>query len=187
MHDNVEVCGFKQLVVPEQTLIPAVLHTASLFLKNSSESQRYVINPTSMLDKWWLQTSRIQKTNRNSLKGLDMEVTVSTDVAEHKKAGIKHNCSQTNKFWFTEFRLQFRSFLPTEKFTSSATKHSGRKLKGCYREFLPIQHILGCYWPGSYALRGVIDHCICFRWGLPFFSWLFSDASFDPDANFGSN
>ena len=148
---------------------------------------KYNEQMVSTLSRWWLRTSRIQKTNRNSLKGLDMEVTVSTDVAEHKKAGIKHNCSQTNKFWFTEFRLQFRSFLPTEKFTSSATKHSGRKLKGCYREFLPIQHILRCYWPGSYALRGVIDHCICFRWGLPFFSWLFSDASFDPDANFGSN
>ena len=25
-------------------------------------------------------------------------ITVSTDVAEHKQAGIQHNCSQKNKF-----------------------------------------------------------------------------------------
>ena len=74
-----------------------------------------------------------------------MEVTVSTDVAEHKKAGIKHNCSKRTNSDSQNSDFSSEVLLPTEKFTSSATKHSGRKLKGCYRELLPIQHILGCY------------------------------------------
>ena len=83
---------------------------------------KYTKQMVSTLSRWWLRTSRIQKTNRNSLKGFDMEVTVSTDVAEHKKAGIYHtivrkrtNSDSQNSDFSSEV------FLPTEKFTSSAT------------------------------------------------------------------
>ena len=36
------------------------------------------------------------------------------------------------------------------------------------------------YRPGSYALRGVIDHNICLQMGAPLFLLAFSDASLDP-------
>ena len=36
------------------------------------------------------------------------------------------------------------------------------------------------YRPGSYALRGVIDHNICWQMGAPLFLLAFSDTSLDP-------
>ena len=85
---------------------------------------KYTEQMVSTMSRWWLRTSRIQKTNRNSLKGFDMEVHVTTDVAENKKAGIQHNCSQKEQILIDIIQTSVQKFfLPKEKFTSPATKH----------------------------------------------------------------
>jgi len=71
--------------------------------------------------------------------GSNCQKTDSTDVAELKKPVYNNIIVRRRIILMYRIHTSVPNFfLPTEKFTSTATKHKGHKLKRYIREHLPI-------------------------------------------------
>ena len=116
----------------------------------------------------WLEGSRY---------GSNCQKIHSTDVAEFKKPVQATKLFERNNLEIQEFRLQFqRFFAQRDKFFWVCSNKTQKRIRvrKVHKRTPPYLNIYQrCYRPGSYALRGVIDQVYVFRWGLPFFSWLF--------------
>ena len=117
------------------------------------------------------------------LKGVDTEATVRNHIRQMlqnlKSQYIQLNCSKKNNLIY---RIQTSVPCPKRRVKSAATKRykEDTSRKGIQRTPPYLTYIGRFYRPGSYALRGVIDHNICLQMGAPLFLLAFSDASLDP-------
>jgi len=118
-----------------------------------------------------------------------MEVTVRNHIRQKLQniksqyiSKIVRQIVRRRTIWVTEFRLQFQKVLLTKVTTTVCSNETTRtqSLKR-YTENTSLSNIYQRFYrPGSYALRGVIDHNICLQMGAPLFLLAFSDASLDP-------
>ena len=122
-------------------------------------------------------------------KGVDMEVTVRNHIRQKLQniksqyiSKIVRQIVRRRTIWVTEFRLQFQKVLLTIVTTPVCSNEATRtKSLKRYTENTSLSNIYQRFYrPGSYALRGVIDHNICLQMGAPLFLLAFSDASLDP-------
>ena len=122
-------------------------------------------------------------------KGVDMEATVRNHIrqmlqnikSQYISKNCSTNCSKKNNL---SYRIQTsvpKFFLHT-KTKSRKQQNTTRKTQlKRYTENTSLFNIYQrFYWPGSYALRGVIDCNICLQMGAPLFLLAFSAASLDP-------
>ena len=115
------------------------------------------------------------------LKGLDTEATVKNHIRQMLQ-NFKKPVYITKLFAEEQFELQNSDF-SSKVFLHTKTKsrkqqNTTRKTQSKrYTENTSLSNIYQrFYWPGSYALRGVIDRYICLWMGAP----LFLLASLDP-------
>jgi len=114
--------------------------------------------------------------------GSNCQKSYSADVAEHKKPVYIKKLFEEEQFELQNSDFSSKVFLPKE----SKRVFSNKKLQGGhkskrYTENTSLSNIYQRFYrPGSYALRGVIDHNICLQMGAPLFLLAFSDASLDP-------
>ena len=122
-------------------------------------------------------------------KGVDMEVTVRNHIrqmlqnikSQYISKNCSTNCSKKNNL---SYRIQTsvpKICWPKRRSESAATKHYENTSQKRYTENTSLSNIYQRFYrPGSYALRGVIDHNICLQMGAPLFLLAFPDASLDP-------
>ena len=99
------------------------------------------------------------------------------------KASIYYKIVRRRTIRVTEFRLQFQSFFAQrDEKKSEATKHykEDTSRKGIQRTPPYLTYIGDSIDQGATRLGGLYINIYVCRWGLPFFCWLFSDASLDP-------
>ena len=88
----------------------------------------------------------------------------STDVAEELKPVYNTICSITEQFENQNSIFSSKVFCDSEKEVFSQAKDIQQERKSWkgIQENTSLSNIYWrCYWPGSYAPRGVIDQCIC--------------------------
>jgi len=122
-------------------------------------------------------------------KGVDMEATVRNHIrqmlqnikSQYISKNCSTNCSKKNNL---SYRIQTsvpKFCCPKRRSESTATTHYEDTSQKRYTENTSLSNIYQRFYrPGSYALRGVIDHYICLQMGAPLFLLAFSDASLDP-------
>ena len=128
-------------------------------------------------------------------KGVDMEVTVRNHIRQKLQnsksqyiSKIVRQIVRRRTIWVTEFRLQFQKVLLTKVTTTVCSNETTRtqSLKR-YTENTSLSNIYQRFYrPGSYALRGVIDHYICLQMGAPLFLLAFFRRKLGSNFNCGS-
>ena len=116
-----------------------------------------------------------------------MEATVRNHIRQLQniKSHIYHKLFD-KLFEEEQFELQnsdFSSKVLLTKVTTKVCSNETTRTQSLkrYTENTSLSNIYQRFYrPGSYALRGVIDHNICLQMGAPLFLLAFSDASLDP-------
>ena len=118
-----------------------------------------------------------------------MEATVRNHIrqmlqnikSQYISKNCSTNCSKKNNL---SYRIQTsvpKSFVDQRDDHSLQQRHYENTSQKRYTENTSLSNIYQRFYrPGSYALRGVIDHNICLQMGAPLFLLAFSDASLDP-------
>jgi len=126
------------------------------------------------------------------LKGVDTEATVRNHIRQMlqniKSQYIQQNCSKKNNLIYRIQTSVPKFFCPKwrKKVCSNKTLQGGHKSKR-YTENTSLSNIYRrFYWPGSYALRGVIDQYICLQMGAPLFLLAFFRRKLGSNFNCGS-
>ena len=125
---------------------------------------------------------------KGSRYGSNCQKSYSADVAEYKKPVYTTKLFEEEQFDLQNSDFSSKVFLPkeTKKVCSNKTLQGGHKSKR-YTENTSLSNIYRrFYWPGSYALRGVINQYICLQMGAPLFLLAFFRHKLGSNFNCGS-